>query len=300
LTVFGMADVDVVQLAGGTLAGRFRAMASPCEVLVDGADAQELHALTEIAAHEALRIEAQWSRYRNDNIVHCINTANGKPVEVDEETARLLDFGAHLHASSEGRFDLTAGILRRAWRFGAAQKLPEAGAVQGLLALIGWHTVEWRNPVLRLRPGMEIDFGGIGKEYAVDRALALLSAATPKAVMVNFGGDLAASRARTDGSAWRVGIDSGVANTATPMIRLVRGGVASSGDRHRHIVVDGKRYGHIIDPRTGWPPPAAPHSVTVAGDSCVEAGALSTIAILYGGDAECWLRSQGVDFHVVR
>ena len=295
-----MSEVEVVALPGGVMAGRFRAMASPCEVLVDGASASELAELTACAAREAWRIEAKWSRYRQDNIVHALNTANGCPVELDEETARLVSFAAQLHDVSGGRFDLTSGALRRVWRFTAGAQLPDWLAVERVLDYVGWHKVKWTAPVLRLRAGMEIDFGGVGKEYAADRALALLMAQTDKAILVNFGGDLATNRPRADGSAWIVGIDSGVANAATPVIRLRQGGVASSGDTHRHLVADGHRYGHVLDPRTGWPPPEAPRSVTVACRSCVEAGAMSTIALLHGADAERWLRLQQVDFHVVR
>jgi thiamine biosynthesis lipoprotein len=292
--------IDIVRLPGDGLAGRFRAMASPCEVLVDGADERELRELTTLAARESWRIESRWSRYRKGNIVDRINSAGGLPVEVDEETARVIDFCSQLHATSEGCFDLTSGVLRRAWRFDAGRQLPDAGVIDALLSLIGWHRVDWCNPVLRLQPGMEIDFGGIGKEYAVDRSLALLSAATDKPVMINYGGDLAANRPRRNGTPWQVGIDSGVPDTATPVIRLTQGGVATSGDTHRHVEAGGQRYGHILDPRTGWPPPDAPRSVTVAGTTCVEAGALSTIALLHGAQAEDWLRSQNADFHVVR
>ncbi len=292
--------IDIVRLPGDGFAGRFRAMASPCEVLVDGADKHELHELTALAARESWRIENRWSRYRKGNIVNRINSAEGRPVEIDEETARVIDFCAQLHVTSEGRFDLTSGVLRRAWRFDADRKLPDAGVIDALLSLIGWHRVDWRNPLLRLQPGMEIDFGGIGKEYAVDRSLVLLSAATDKPVMINYGGDLAANRPRRNGTPWQVGIDSGVPDTATPVIRLTQGGVATSGDTHRHVEAGGQRYGHILDPRTGWPPPAAPRSVTVASGTCVEAGALSTIALLHGAQAEDWLRSQHADFHVVR
>ncbi|MDR3416574.1 MAG: FAD:protein FMN transferase [Nevskia sp.] len=294
-----MQTVRVEHLADGGLAARFQAMASPCEVLVDGADENELAELGLLAARECWRIQAKWSRYQAGNIVDAINSAAGQTIEVDEETAGLIEFAAQLHAGSEGRFDLTAGLLRRVWSFREGATVPDPAAVEALLPHIGWHRVVWQAPALRMLPGMELDFGGVGKEYAVDRALALLSQATSRPALVNLGGDLAANRARSDGSCWRIGIDSGVDRTATPLIRLTRGAVATSGDHHRYITLGGRRYGHVIDPRTGWPPPQAPRSVTVAGASCSEAGALTTIAILYGADAGDWLRSQQVDFHVV-
>ena len=293
--------VDVVPASAGAWAARFMAMASPCEVLVHGASCADLTALGRIAAEECWRIETKWSRYRRGNIVHVINSAAGRPVTVDDETARLIDYAALLHASSDGCFDLTSGILRRVWKFAATEgRVPRQREVEALLALIGWHRVEWCAPVLRLKPGMEIDFGGIGKEYAVDRAAAMLTEATSLPALINFGGDLVATRERTDGSPWRVGIDSGVPHAATPLVQLTQGAVATSGDHHRHIDSGGRRYGHILDPRTGWPPPDAPRSVTVACATCVEAGSLSTVAMLQGADAERWLGEQELDFHVVR
>lgn len=295
-----MRQVRIERLANGACAARFEAMASPCEILVDGAGADELKPLGELAAAECWRIERKWSRYRDDNIIHAINSANGAAVEVDEETAGLIDFGAQLHQASDGRFDLTSGLFRRVWTFRPGAAVPRAQDIEALLPRVGWSKVTWRRPVLQLRPGMEIDLGGIGKEYAVDRTLALLSRAAGKPVLVNFGGDLAASRVRADGSRWRIGIDSGVEGAAAPLVHLGQGAIATSGDHHRHITIGGRRYGHIIDPRTGWPPADAPRSVTVAADTCSEAGALSTVAILHGPEAESWLESQGLDFHIVR
>lgn len=295
-----MRQVRIEALPHGACAARFEAMASPCEILVDGAGAAELKQLGELAAAECWRIEHKWSRYRDDNIIHAINSANGAAVEVDGETASLIDFGEQLHHASEGRFDLSSGLFRRVWRFGPGATLPRAGDIATLLPRVGWSKVLWRRPLLQLRPGMELDLGGIGKEYAADRSLALLRRATAKPILVNLGGDVAASAPRADGAHWRIGIDSGVNGAATPLVHLGRGALATSGDQHRHITAEGRRYAHIIDPRTGWPPADAPRSVSVAAETCSEAGALSTVAILHGAGAETWLRSQGVDFHVVR
>ena len=279
------------------LVGRFEAMASPCEVQVPGADATELRRLTTLAAEEAWRIEQKWSRYRTDSVVARINGAQGQAIEVDEESARLLDYGAHLWERSEGRFDLTSGALRRVWRFDGSDRVPTIEAVQALMPLIGWQRADWRAPVLRLPAGMEIDFGGIGKEYAVDRALALVRAQTARPVLVNFGGDLAVSGPRPDGAAWQVGIE---ADGPAPLLRLARGAVATSGDANRYLLKDGQRYGHILDARTGWPVADTPRSVTALAGSCSEAGAWTTLAMLHGAGAEAYLRTAGVDHHVTR
>jgi thiamine biosynthesis lipoprotein len=118
---------------------------------------------------------------------------------------------------------------------------------------------------------------------------------------VNFGGDLALTRARPDGAPWRVGIDDG-SRPGEPvrLVNLVAGGLASSGDAHRFVLRAGVRYGHILDARTGWPVERAPGCVTVAAGTCVEAGMLCTLAMLRGPDAEAFLEAQGVRFWVSR
>lgn len=276
-------------------------MASPCEIWVEGAPPSLWQTLARTASDEALRIEQKWSRYRNDNLMHRINSANGAVVEVDDETARLLDYGGTLFDASEGRFDLTAGVLRRAWRFDGSSSLPDAMQVRALLRQVGWQRVDWSRPRLRMPPGMELDLGGIGKEYAVDRTLALLQTQTDAALLVNYGGDLAANRPPADDTPWRVGIgEIGVRTAGTPLIRLQRGGIATSGSANRFVMAGGVRYGHVLDARTGWPAPEAPLAVTVAAATCSQAGSLSTLAMLTGADAEHFLAEQGVDFHVLR
>ena len=293
----------------GTLRiGTFEAMASPCEVLVDGAGAREARALVELAANEAWRIERAFSRYRDDNVVHRINTSAGRPLDVDAETTRLLGFADRCHALSDGLFDITSGVLRRAWSSGASLRVPDESEVRPLLALVGWHRVDWSPPRLALPPGMQIDFGGIGKEYAVDRAVALLVERTARPLLVNFGGDLHASAPPSSG-AWRVGIESaaagtagtaGTAGAASGFAALRRGAMATSGDARRYAIRNGVRHGHVLNPLTGWPVRGAPRSVTVLADSCVQAGLLATLGLLHGVDAEAFLEGEGVTFRCQR
>ncbi|HFQ14197.1 MAG TPA: FAD:protein FMN transferase [Gammaproteobacteria bacterium] len=282
--------------------GYFPAMASPCELLMETRDRKLAIQLTRIAWKEAGRIEARFSRYRKDNIIHRINCAGGAPVEVDTETADLLDYAQTCYRISNGLFDITSGVLREVWHFDGSDRLPSPAAVEAVLQRVGWEKVEWQRPRLRLQPGMEIDLGGIGKEYAVDRVAALLREKTGISVLVNFGGDIAISRSRQDGSGWRVGIESSARSAGQPpeLLELKSGALATSGDAYRYLLKDGIRYGHILDPRTGWPAPDMPASVTVAAATCTEAGILSTLAMLQGRDAESFLRQQGVTFRVHR
>jgi thiamine biosynthesis lipoprotein len=281
--------------------GRFTAMASPCEVLVDTTDRAVAESARRAAEAEALRIEHKFSRYRSDNIVHAINHSEGKPVEVDAETAGMLDYARTLYEASEGLFDITSGILRRVWKFDGSDGVPGEEAVREILPHVGWDKVTWDPPRFTLPPGMEIDLGGIGKEYAVDSAARAVAAGVRCAHLVNFGGDLFASGLRSGGRPWAVGIDDPdrTGEAAIFRVEISRTGLATSGDARRFVMKNGKRLGHILNPRTGWPVEDAPRSVTVAAPTCLEAGTIATLAYLQGPRAEVFLREQGVT-HWVR
>ena len=280
------------------LRGQFSAMASPCEVLVDSDDIAAAEHLTSLVADEAWRIEDKFSRYSPGNIIDRINTAGGEGVQVDDETAQLIDFSVTLNELSDGKFDITSGVLRRVWRFDGSSKVPTREAVIDVMQHIGWHRVEWMSPILTMAPGMEIDLGGIGKEYAVDRCAGLLRNTTDAACLINFGGDLVATGKPTHRDAWKVGIEALNAekHESDRLVNLVTGGLATSGDARRFLVHDGIRFSHILDPTTGWPVPDAPRSITVAADSCTQAGMLSTLGMLKGAQAEAFLDAQGVQF----
>ena len=246
--------------------------------------------------NEALRIEQAFSRYRDDNLVFAINHGDSSPVPVDDEMARMLDFAQTCYQTSDGAFDITSGILGKCWQFDGSDSIPEPHEISELLPLVGWDKVTWEPPFFCMPKGMQIDFGGIGKEYAVDRSVALLNAAAADtACLVNYGGDLAVNRAPRSKSHWHVGVEAArEAGQSILTLELQQGALASSGDARRYLEKDGTRYGHVIHPLTGWPVHAAPASVTVAGDSCLQAGVLSTLAILQGASAERFLDEQGV------
>ena len=209
LAGFPKALKPVFDRIGDCSRGQFTAMGSPCSILVDTNDAGEAAMLTRVAACEALRIERTFSRYRTDNVIHRINHSHGQPVSVDEETAKLLEYAATYYEISDGLFDITSGVLRRAWTFDGGSRVPSRRAVRALLKYVGWHRVNWNGDAITMPVGMQIDFGGIGKEYAVDRAAALVSQHTDQPFLVNFGGDLFASGEQRNGRPWRIGIYTG-------------------------------------------------------------------------------------------
>ena len=277
-------------------------MGSPCEILIETDEEQHALDTADAAADEAWRIEDKFSRYLPGNIVDRINSSDGEPVCVDDETANLIDFASTLNELSDSKFDITSGVLREAWTFDGSDRVPDPELVESVLSRVGWHRIAWHRPELTLEEGMQIDFGGIGKEYAVDRAAAMVAERTDRAVLVNFGGDLAAVRAPGRSTGWQVGIESlnSLKQTASKTIRLERGGLATSGDARRFLLKDGVRYGHILDPTTGWPVRNAPRSITVAADTCTQAGMLATLAMLRGESAESFLDEQGVQYWCYR
>jgi thiamine biosynthesis lipoprotein len=279
----------------------FTAMASPCEVLLPSttapAPALELGALV---AQEAWRVEKKFSRYRSDSVTAWIHENRGIPIEVDRETASLMDFAGRCFELSGGLFDVTSGVLRYAWKFDGSDRIPEPAAVERLLRRVGFNKVQWQSPRLLLPDGMELDFGGIGKEYAVDRAYDSLAVRCSAPFLINFGGDLRANRPPSHGP-WQVGIERpDTDRRATMILDLKHGALATSGDSRRFLLKDGVRYGHILDPRTGWPILDSPRSVTVAASSCTEAGLLSTLALLQGARAREFLEEQGVRYWLLQ
>jgi thiamine biosynthesis lipoprotein len=290
--------VDV--LGEHLLAVRFTAMASPCEVLFAATEPRTALALGTVAAQEAWRVEWKFSRYRDDSVTTWIHHHRNSYVVVDEETASLIDFASKCFELSEGLFDITSGVLRYAWRFDGSGNVPDPAAIARLLPLIGFGKVHWQSPRLLLPAGMELDFGGIGKEYAVDRAFELLAERLSTPFLVNFGGDLRANRAPAHGP-WQVGIERpDTDREATLILNVERGALATSGDSRRYLLKEGVRYGHILDPRTGWPVSGAPRSVTVAASSCTEAGLLATLALLQGADAKEYLEQSGARYWLLQ
>lgn len=283
------------------LSWTFTAMASPCEAHIETSDIALVREVGGAVEAEARRIEAKFSRYRADSVIGKINGSAGARVEVDDETAALLDYAAQCHTLSEGRFDVTSGVLRKVWRFDGSDNVPTGEAVERIRRLVGWTKVAWRRPVIQLPQGMEIDFGGLGKEYAVDTAVAAASRLTERPILVNFGGDLRATGPLSSGERWRIALENpDQAGAQDGVLTLASGALATSGDARRFLLKDGVRYSHILDPTTGWPVADPPRSVTVAAPTCLEAGLFSTLAMLHGTDAERFLEHEGIQAWTIR
>jgi len=275
----------------------FRAMGSPCALHLHAPDAATAERLAREAQAEVARLERKYTRYRDDSLTSRIARSAGDAagIEVDAETAGLLDYAETAFRASKGRFDPTSGVLRRAWDFRSG-RLPAQAEIDALLPLVGWQRVRWQRPRLVLpRAGMQLDFGGLVKEYAADRVALLWRRRGARSALVDLGGDLAVAGPHPDGSPWRVGVrDPFGGERAVATLAVYAGGVATSGDTERCIQIDGRRYGHILDPRSGWPV-EGPAGVTVLASHCLVAGTASTVAMLRGREAgPAWLAAEGI------
>ena len=265
----------------------FNALGGLCEIDLMGID--EPNRLVQLAVAEVRRIEHKYSRYIDSSLIGQINAnAGDKWVSCDEETCSLFDYVNHLYEVSGGLFDITSGVLRRVWDFQQAS-IPSKVTLDAVLPLIGWSQLERQGNAVRLKKkGMQIDFGGFGKEYAVDRVASIFLENDVTSALINFGGDVRALGAKADGSAWSIGIqDPRQLDQCFASLALKEGALTTSGDYERYFEVGEKRYCHIMNPKTGLPV-SYWRCVTVLAPLASVAGATSTIAML--------LQKQGLNF----
>ncbi len=278
------------------LHAKFRALGSPCEIQLYHASREQLQTVMNQATNEVKRIERKYSRYLDDSALCDINSnaGNGRWIDLDDETIAMLHYADTAHRESGGLFDVTSGVLRRVWDF-KAQRVPTGTEVSEVLALIGWKKVRWRDRKIRLPiAGMEIDFGGFGKEYAADQIAQLCRQEEIRFGLVDLGGDISVIGPHPDGSPWLLGIrDPRDPARAMASLPLLKGGLATSGDYERAFVHEGRRYSHILDPRSGWPVDGLA-SVSVVASHCLIAGTASTVSMLKGAAGPGWLEKLGV------
>ena len=302
-----MRQIDVTLLADDNSHSiTFNAMASPCEVLVQSGDKKLADKLGSVIANEVWRIEDKYSRYNQSGICHLINSNAGQPTKIDQETFLLLTFAQQCFELSEGLFDITSGVLRKVWHFDGSSNFPSKKQIHKVMQLVGWEKLSFDQYNIQLNSDMEVDFGGIGKEYAVDRCILLAKQLTHTPVLVNLGGDLAVTSARSNNQPWQVAIESPdtdnsltkstLKNGQDIVISLFSGALATSGDARKFLMKKGQRYSHILNAKTGWPITQAPRSITVVAPQCIQAGILATLALLQGKNAEKFLIEQEIKY----
>jgi len=285
---------------------RWTALGTTCEVQFACADDALAARFETGAVAWVADFEARYSRFRPDSVIGRINAAAGREwVEIDAEMEQLLDFCASVHFLTQGTLDVTATPVLRLWDYkAAAPRVPTDAEVAAALRLVGWAKVQ-RVPgrVFLPEPGMALDFGGWGKEYAVDAVAALARSLGITRALVDFGHDLHAVGAAPGKPGWHVGLED-PANPTGPCrgsLAAADLAVASSGDYLRGFTVGGRRYGHIIDPRTGRPVANGCRQATVVAPTCLQAGVLSTTLFILGPEAGLRLAGQtmGVEAHIL-
>ncbi len=276
----------VIREEGGVSTLTFHAMGSRCRVCLVEPTRSAANDYLDALLNWVADFEAKYSRYLEGSVVARINAAAGGDwVETDPETDRLLALCGDFWFVTRGAFDPTSLPLLRLWNWKASPAVvPEESAVQAARALVGWKQVERRPGAVRLpQAGMGLDFGGIGKEYAVDVAIAMAESHGIHHVLIDFGQDIRAQGRPPGRPAWHVGLeDPRSPGSCWASVAVDGQAVASSGDYLRHFTQMGRRYGHILDPRSGYPVDNGSLGVNVVAPTCTVAGLLSTAAFILG------------------
>jgi len=278
-------------------------MGGPARLVINGTPEKQLD-LVGIAGQVRTLLEAletRYSRYRPESIVSVINRRAGSGLftEVDPETRALLDLAGRLWDASGGLFDITSGPLRQAWDF-RADGAADPTQIESARQLVGWDKIEWQASSLHLpTPGMEIDLGGLAKEYAADSVISLMRGLSVASALIELAGDVATIGDSDDGTPWRVGVRNPDGAGSLCTLQLSNAAIATSGNYARRIDYKGKHYGHLLNPQTGWPV-EGPSSVSVLDSHCLTAGAVATVACLHSEEhAHAWLEHAALPWLMV-
>ena len=264
----------------------FTAMGTSCEMVYSCGSATGADTFREEAMNWVRDFENRYSRYLPDSLISRINAGAGKEaVEVSGEDVRLLDLCDSLNFLTHGLFDPSTLPLSKLWDFKAKDpKVPEVDQIHEALRLVGWKKViRESNRIFLPEAGMGLDFGGFGKEYAVDRVFEKALSHGIENALINFGGDIRAIGSPPQEQSWRIGVeDPSKPGSPAFLLSVDDGAVATSGNYQRFFERSGRRYGHLLDHRTGYPTETACLSSTVIARSCLEAGVLATCSLLEG------------------
>ncbi|MFT3784297.1 MAG: FAD:protein FMN transferase [Nibricoccus sp.] len=266
---------------------KWNALGTVCEIKYVCAVDERARAFESEVVNWVAQFEEKYSRFKPGSVVSQINAAAGREwVQVDPEMESFLDLCGSLHQLTQGVLDITALPLMRLWDYRASPpRIPTEMEIAVAKHLVGFQKIQRRPGQVRLaEPGMAIDFGGWGKEYAVDIAAQIARIHGITHALVDFGHDIYALGTAPGKPGWHIGLEDPArpGENCWSSLAAKDCGVASSGDYLRGFTVDGKRYGHIVDPRTGKPVANGSRQVNVVANSCLQAGVLSTAIFILG------------------
>ncbi len=265
-------------------------MGTKAWVTIAGMSDRDADRAAQAAFREMYRIESVMSTWRPSSEISRLNAdSSGAPFAASSELYSLIDSSLFYSRATMGAFDVTVRPLVRLWGFqGGEAKLPPDSEIARAMSLVGSGKValDPSRSTIALPRGMQIDLAGVAKGYAVDRCVAVLAGLGVRNALVNIGGNIYAMGAHPGKAGWSVGVrdpNGGLETVGTLVLRDEA--VATSGNYENFVEIEGTRYGHIIDPRTGWP---VSHvlSVTVVAPTGLASDALSTgLFVLGPGDA---------------
>ena len=265
---------------------RFMALGTTCRWVTVGSS-EAIRRFDGEALGWLAAFEAKYSRFLPDSWISVLNaSAGGAAVASDPEIDRILALCHEMHFLTRGVFDPTALPLIQLWDWRRAQ-IPTDPQIEAARQCVGWRKVERKPGSVRLSDlGMCLDLGGMGKEYAVDQVALLARQCGLTGALIDFGADIRVTGLPADGRpGWHLGLeDPNQAGRAWCGLAVREAAVATSGDYHRGFNAAGKRWGHILDPRTGRPVQNGCQAVHVLAPSCTLAGMLSTAALVLGAD----------------
>lgn len=276
----------------------FQAMGSPCSMQFYANSALQAESIKQLVVNRIAQLEGRYSRYRDDSLISEINrrAGSGTKTSIDAETVALLQYAEQCYRESGRLFDVTSGVLRQLWCFNKTE-LPSKDQIQAVLPLIGWEKVQWdKQNVYLPQTGMQLDFGGIVKEYAADAVAGLLHLQGIHSGIIELGGDIKVIGPLPDGQGWPVAIrDPRQPDKVVAQLKMSSGALASSGDYERFQLIDGIRYSHLLNPKTGYPV-AGLRAVSIIAEHCVVAGSVASIAMLKANNGLQWLQASGLPF----
>ena len=257
-----------------------------CSVtLFDHADPAILDAVF-LRLHE---LDAHLSVNRPGSELDAVSDAAGRsPVRVEDEVFAVITRGLRMAEISGGLFDPTVGPLMKVWKMNSENaQVPPAADLARARGLVNWRDVVMdakAQTIYLRRPGMRLDAGGLLKGYAGEEVVRILTSHGVRSAMVDLGGNICAVGSRADGAPWRIGIQNPDGPRGTPMgiVKVAGKSVVTSGIYEHYFVQNGKKYHHIMDPRTGYPVDNGLTQVTVISDSSFDADSYDTTLLILG------------------
>ncbi|MBA2250681.1 MAG: FAD:protein FMN transferase [Chitinophagaceae bacterium] len=275
-----------------------RLMGNRFEISVLTTDESRANICIDAAVAEIQRIEKLLTTFKDDSDTNHINAAAGiNPVTVESEVIELIQRSLKISAITQGSFDITYGSVDKTlWNFDKDMKsLPDAATAKRSVRLINYRNVivnEKESTVFLIEKGMRIGFGGIGKGYAAEKAKTILQHMGIVSGIVNAAGDLSAWGSQENGEPWTIGIaDPDARHHPFSSLNITNMAIATSGNYEKYVMIDGKKYSHTIDPKTGLPVSGI-KSVTIIAPNAELADALATPVMVMGTDAGLHLINQ--------